>query len=84
MKNQPSICTDYTELNIQGNFWKLAVAATTGVDAQHVAELPELVATDQHQVNSESSNEPALFAVDEEAAARMEALLRVQQNSKLW
>ena len=38
--------------------------------------MPEAVGTDQHQANSESSNEPALFEVDEEAAARMEALLR--------
>ena len=74
-KNQPSICTDYTKLDIEGNFWKSTADANTGADTLHVAELPEVVATDQHQANSESSNEPALFEVDEEAAARIEALL---------
>ena len=75
-KNQPTLCTDYTELDIEGNFWKSAADATTGADTLHAAELPEAVGTDQHQASSESSNELALFEVDEEAAARMEALLR--------
>ena len=74
-ENQPTFCTYYTELNIEGNFWKLAADATTGADTLHLAELPEAVGTDQHQANSESYNEPALFEVDEEAAAGMEALL---------
>ena len=59
-KNQPTFCTDYTELDIEGNFWKSAADATNGADTLHVAELPEAVGTDQHQDNSESSNEPAL------------------------
>ena len=42
--------------------------------------MPEAVGTDQHQANSESSNEPALFEVHEEAAARMEALLRAAEQ----
>ena len=74
-KYQPTFCTDYTELDIEGNFWKSAADATTGADTLNAAELPKAVGTDQHQTNSESSNEPALFEVNEEAAARMEALL---------
>ena len=61
---------------MEGNFWKSAADATTGADTLHAAELPEAVGTDQHQANSESSNEPALFEVNEETAVRMEALLR--------
>ena len=82
-KNQSSICTDYTELDIEGNFWKSAANATTGADTLHIAEFPEVVATDQHQANSESSDEPALFEVDEEAAARMEALLRAAEQQAM-
>ena len=82
-KNQPSICTDYTGLDIEGNFWKSAADTTTGADTLHVAELPEVVATDQYQGNSESSNEPALFEVDEKAAARMEALLRAAEQQSV-
>ena len=83
MKNQPSICSDYTELDIEGNFWESAADATTGADTLHVAELPEVVATDQRQANSESSHEPALFEVDEEAAACMEALLHAAEQQAL-
>ena len=36
-KNQPSVCTDYTELDIEGNFWTSAADATTGADTLHVA-----------------------------------------------
>ena len=62
-------------MDTEGNFWKSTADATTASDTLHAAELPEAVGTDQHQANSESSNEPALFEVDEEAAAPMEALL---------
>ena len=79
-KNQPTFCTNYTELDIEGNFWKSAADATTGADTLHVAELLEAVGTDQHQANSESSNEPALFEADEEAAACMEALLHAAEQ----
>ena len=79
-KNQPTFWTDYTELDTEGNFWKSAADATTGADTLHLAELQEAVGTDQHQANSESSNEPALFEVDEEAAALMEALLRAAEQ----
>ena len=79
-KYQPTFCTDYTELDMEGNFWKSAADATTSADTLHAAELPEAVGTDQHQTNSESSNEPALFEVNEEAAARMEALLHAAEQ----
>ena len=79
-KYQPTFCTDYTKLDIEGNFWKSAADATTGADTLHAAELPEAVGTDQHQTHSESSNEPALFEVNEEAAARMEALLHAAEQ----
>ena len=39
-KNQPLICIDYTELDIEGNVWKSAADTTTGADTIHVAELP--------------------------------------------
>ena len=84
-KNQPSVCTDYTELDIEGNFWKSAADATTDADTLHVAELPEVVATDQHQANSaESSNEPALFEVDEGVAASIKTRLLAaeKQNTR--
>ena len=67
-------------MDIEGNFWKLAADSITGADTIHIAELPVAVGTDQHQANSESSNEPALFEVDEEAAACMEALLRAAEQ----
>ena len=79
-KHQTVFCTDYTELDIEGNFWKSVADATTGADTLHAAELPEAVGTDQHQTNSESSNEPALFEVNEEAAALMEALLHTAEQ----
>ena len=66
-------------MDIEGNFWKSAADATTGADTLHAAELPEAVGTDQHKANLESSNEPALFEVGEEAAARREALLRAAE-----
>ena len=50
-ENQLSICTDYTELDIERNFWKSSADATTGADTLHVAEFPEVFATDQHQAN---------------------------------
>ena len=71
-------------MDIEGNFWKLAADATNGADTLHTAELPEVVATDQHQAYSESLNEPALFEVDENAAACMEALMQLELWSTLY
>ena len=70
-------------MDIEGNFWKLTADATTGADTLHVAELPEVGATDQHQAYSESSSELALFESDEEAAARIEALLRAAEQQAM-
>ena len=62
---------------------KSAADATADADTLHVAELPEVAATEKQQADLESSNEPGLFEVDEEVAARMEALLRAAEQQAM-
>ena len=52
---------------------------TIDADTAHVAELPEIVATDQHHANSESQSEPALFEVNQEAAVHRDVLLQAAE-----
>ena len=70
----------HTELVIEGNIWKSAADATIDADTPHVAELPEVVATDQHPADSELQSGEAFLEVNREAEVHMEALLRVAEE----